>query len=78
MPKKSWSELSNPARAAIAAVSTVEILVTLAAWRDLKRRPGSALRGPKPFWALVSLVQPVGPLAYFAFARRSATQPDHT
>ncbi|ANI42905.1 membrane protein [Mycolicibacterium vaccae 95051] len=37
---------------------------------DLARRPASTVRGSKALWRTLSVVQPVGPLAYFAFGRR--------
>jgi hypothetical protein len=30
------------------------------------------VRGPKPLWVLGSVVQPVGPIAYLVFGRRSS------
>ncbi|WNG85315.1 hypothetical protein C6A87_015205 [Mycobacterium sp. ITM-2016-00317] len=36
---------------------------------DLTRRPASQIRGPKALWRALSVVRPVGPLAYFAFGR---------
>lgn len=52
------------------AAGAVEIALTLAAWRDMSSRPASRVRGPKRVWALAVLVQPVGPLAYFALGRQ--------
>lgn len=70
MAKKKWSELSPTQQRAICAAGAIEAVTTVAALRDLRRRPGAQVRGPKPVWALAFLVQPVGPLAYFAFGRR--------
>lgn len=67
---RKWSELTPSQRRAITVAGTVEVLMTVAAWRDLARRPAGAVRGPKPAWALGVLVQPVGPVAYFALGRR--------
>jgi Phospholipase_D-nuclease N-terminal len=50
----------------------VELVVTALAVRDLARRPSSQVRGPKAGWVLSFVVQPFGPLAYFAMGRRPA------
>lgn len=68
--KKSWSELTPPTRKAIVIGGVLETVMTLLALRDLKDRPKGALRGPKWLWVLLLFVQPVGPIAYFAYGRR--------
>jgi Phospholipase_D-nuclease N-terminal len=68
--KKSWAELSSTQKGVVVVAGAVEVVMTVAAWRDLATRPASTVRGPKPAWALAVLVQPVGPLAYFALGRR--------
>lgn len=70
MPSKKWSELSSSQQRAISVVAILEIALTVAAWRDLASRPADRVRGPRRLWALAVLVQPVGPLAYFAVGRR--------
>lgn len=70
MAKKTWSELSPSQRRAISVAGAVEVILTIAALRDLSSRPAASVRGPKPAWAAALFVQPVGPLAYFALARR--------
>jgi Phospholipase_D-nuclease N-terminal len=67
---KRWSDLSSAQRAAIIAVSTVEVVLTAAALVDLARRPSGQVRGAKQLWALGCFVQPVGPIAYLAWGRR--------
>jgi hypothetical protein len=68
--KKKWSELSPSARAGLVVAALVELVLTTVAMRDLSRRSRDQVRGPKWFWRLVSIVQPVGPLAYLALGRR--------
>lgn len=68
--KKKWRDLSAGQRAAVIAGGVAELVVTTRAMRDLLRRPSSEVRGPKVLWALASVVQPVGPVAYFLFGRR--------
>ena len=69
--KKQWKDLTGSQRAAIVAAGSVEIVVTTAALVDLVRRPKQSVRGPKWLWAASFVVQPVGPLAYFAVGRRT-------
>ncbi|WP_310961505.1 PLDc N-terminal domain-containing protein [Nocardioides terrisoli] len=68
--KKRWSDLSPTARKAIIAGGAAELVLTSMALRDLSRRDGSSVRGPKPIWVLSFVVQPFGPLAYLGFGRR--------
>lgn len=68
--KRSWSDLSRTQRRLIIAGGAVESVITTVALRDLARRPGSQVRGPKAAWALGCVVQPVGPVAYLLLGRR--------
>jgi len=71
--KKRWSELSQRQQAAIVAAGTVQVGLTVAALADVRRRSDDELRGSKAMWTAVAFVNFVGPLAYFAFARRSTS-----
>jgi hypothetical protein len=70
MAKRQWSELSLSQRRLIYLVGAAEVAMTGMALRDLERRPPGGVRGPKRFWALACVVQPVGPIAYLAAGRR--------
>ncbi len=70
MAKKKWSDLSTGQKRVVGVVGVAEVILTAAAWRDLAQRPAAEVRGPRAAWALACLVQPVGPLAYFARGRR--------
>jgi Phospholipase_D-nuclease N-terminal len=70
MAKKKWSDLQPFQQRLIIAGGAAEAVMTFAALRDLFRRPSSSVRGPKALWVVASVVQPFGPLAYFAFGRR--------
>lgn len=48
----------------------VEAVITVAALRDLAKRPAEELRGSKPAWLVAFFVQPFGPIAYFWAARK--------
>jgi hypothetical protein len=54
----------------VVATGTVQVGLLVAALTDLWRRPSDQVRGSRAFWTAVSLVNFVGPLAYFAFGRR--------
>ena len=70
--KKKWSDLSPAQQKAVIVGAAVELVVTTAALRDLHARPADLVRGPKFLWLLSFVVQPFGPIGYFALGRRSA------
>jgi hypothetical protein len=72
MANKKWSEMSTPTRAAVVVLAVAELIMTTVALRDLSRRAGDSVRGPKLLWRLVCLVQPVGPLAYMVLGRKGS------
>lgn len=69
---KRWSDLSGGQRRSIVAAGAVQVLLAAAALADLRRRPGDQVRGSKKLWAAATMVNFVGPLAYFLFGRRRA------
>jgi Phospholipase_D-nuclease N-terminal len=70
MAKQKWSDLSPSTRRLICVAGAAEAILTATALRDIARRPGDQVRGPKVAWVLSFVVQPFGPLAYFGFGRR--------
>jgi hypothetical protein len=68
--KSKWSDLTTLQRRAIVVGGALEAVMTLAALRDLAKRRADEVRGPKAAWVLSFVVQPIGPIAYFAVARR--------
>jgi hypothetical protein len=68
--KKKWSDLTPTQQKLILAGGAVEVILTTSALISLARRPKEAVRGPKALWAASLVIQPVGPLAYFALGRR--------
>lgn len=70
MATRTWSDFTRGQQQAIVAAGVLETVLTVAALRDLARRDPSEIRGPRAVWALAVFVQPVGPVAYFARARR--------
>jgi len=51
-------------------LTAVQVGLLLAAQIDLTRRTDEQVNGPKAAWRAVTLINFVGPLAYFAFGRR--------
>jgi Phospholipase_D-nuclease N-terminal len=74
MQRKRWDELSSEQQTKIIVGSIIEVVLTTAALVDLARRPADLVRGPKWAWAAGAFVQPVGPVAYFAFGRRKRVE----
>jgi hypothetical protein len=70
---KKWSEMSPGQKSGVVTLSLVELLLTAVALRDLARRPGNAVRGPKWVWSVLCFIQPVGPILYLALGRRRGT-----
>jgi hypothetical protein len=68
--KKRWRELSQRQRRVIVGSGAVQLILLVVALADLARRPRDQVNGPKPLWLVISLVNFVGPLAYFAFGRK--------
>jgi hypothetical protein len=70
MRKRNWSDLNPRERVAVVALVVAQFALLAAAWADLRRRPAARVRGPKALWALISLVNFAGPIAYFVAGRR--------
>jgi hypothetical protein len=70
MARKKWSDLTPRQKRAVYVGGAFETVLTAAALRDLAGRPGDEVRGSKAAWVLAFFVQPFGPIAYFAIARR--------
>ncbi len=67
--KKRWSELSSAAKAAIIIAGTAQILLQLAALRDLSQRTPAQVKGSKKGWVAASFINFAGPIAYFLCGR---------
>ena len=52
----------------------VHVIVLNLTWRDLRRRPASAVRGNKRLWRLASMANTSGSVAYWLFGRRRMPQ----
>lgn len=67
---RSWRELSRAQRISAIVGAIVQTTLMVAALRDLRRRPATAIRGPKWAWTVAAFVNFVGPLSYFLFGRK--------
>jgi hypothetical protein len=52
----------------------VHVIVLNLTWRDLRRRPASAVRGKKRMWRLAAMANTSGSVAYWLFGRRRMPQ----
>lgn len=68
--KKKWEDLTGTQRAGLGLLGVVQLGLLVAAQIDLTRRSDEQVNGPKPLWRAVTLINFVGPLAYFAVGRR--------
>ena len=69
---KRWRDLTSRQRRLIIGAAAVETALKVAMLIDLRRRPPSAVRGPKWAWAVTALANTAGvaPLTYFILGRR--------
>lgn len=70
MARKEWKDLSAGQKWGIVLSGMVQLGLLVAALLDIYRRPREEIRGSKVLWALVSLINFVGPISYFIFGRR--------
>jgi Phospholipase_D-nuclease N-terminal len=69
--RKSWRrDYTTAQRAGLVALGAVEVGLAAAAWADLARRDPAEVWGRKWVWALVIVINIVGPLAYFRWGRQ--------
>ncbi|MEV8274517.1 PLDc N-terminal domain-containing protein [Microbacterium sp. NPDC077184] len=64
------TDLSPIARVAFGATGLVQVAFAFLAFWDLSHRDEDEVRGPKPVWVPVILVNWIGPAAYFLFGIR--------
>lgn len=69
-------ELNGAAIAAIVVLGIVEFGLLIAAWIVLFRTPKERLTLPKWAWALLCLIQFVGPIVFFVAGRKPAQVTD--
>jgi hypothetical protein len=67
-----WRELTPRQRQAMMVRGAVQLGLLAAALNDLRSRPVSQVRGPKPLWTAICFANYLGagPIAYFLLGRR--------
>lgn len=70
MAKKSWKELSAGKRRTLVALAVAQVALISIVHADIARRDERELTASKRAWRLISLIDFVGPLAYFLAGRR--------
>ena len=68
--KRKFQDLPPGGKIAVAFAAIAELTLMVVALRDLYKRPAEQVKGPKPAWAAASMINFLGPIAYFAFGRR--------
>lgn len=68
--KKRWSDLTPLQQVGGIISATIQLALAATAWTDLARRPADEVNGPKPMWAVIILVNFIGPVSYFIFGTR--------
>lgn len=68
--RRGMRELGPRQRAMMGMAALVQFALLTAAQIDLLRRPSDDVRGSKWGWRAATLVNFIGPLAYFIFGRR--------
>ncbi|AKF27519.1 membrane protein [[Brevibacterium] flavum] len=66
-----WLDLPTELRFPVIAVAIAEFATKVSVWVSLSRRAPEKVRGPKWVWALLTIVNGVGPAAYWAFGRKN-------
>lgn len=73
MAKRKWKDLSPKTRKLLVAAGIAQVVLLSIAHGDLTRRSQDEVRGPKRAWRLITLIDFVGPIAYFIAGRRPRT-----
>lgn len=72
--KKDISQVSPAGKAALGVLGVVQVAFAALAFWDLAHRTDTQLRGPKPAWIPVIMVNWIGPAVYFVFGVRRSTR----
>jgi hypothetical protein len=68
-------DLNDRQKRLLLVVLVVHVIVARFTLRDLRRRPESAVRGPKRLWRVWATMNTTGSLAYWTFGRRRGATP---
>ncbi len=70
---RSLFDLDDRQKRLLLVVLVVHVILARFTLRDLRRRPESAVRGPKRLWRVWASLNTTGSLAYWTFGRRRGT-----
>jgi hypothetical protein len=68
-------DLNDRQKRLLLVVLVVHMILARFTLRDLRRRPESAVRGPKRLWRVWASMNTTGSLAYWTFGRKRGTTP---
>lgn len=75
MGRKTGQKRVGPAgKAALTTLGIIQVVFAALAFWDLASRPAKQVRGAKPAWIPVILVNWIGPAAYLLFGVRPTTR----
>lgn len=70
MAHQRWSDLTERQRRGITVAGIAQVVLFLAAVISIHRTPADRVRGRKGGWYALSLVNWIGPIAWFVAGRR--------
>ena len=66
-------DLNDQQKLLVVVILVAHLFIARFTLRDLRRRPDSAVRGPKRLWRVWSMANTTGSLAYWLVGRRRVT-----
>ncbi|MFZ2530706.1 MAG: hypothetical protein WAX14_24165 [Rhodococcus sp. (in: high G+C Gram-positive bacteria)] len=69
--KKKFADLAPWQKTVVLTLVSVQVSLAATAWADLATRPAGKINGSKGKWALITLINFVGPIWYFRKGRRT-------
>jgi len=70
MSKKQWSDMTSTQKTGTVVLVGAQVVMIAAALVNLRRQPEEQITGSKRLWAALSLVNFIGPIAYFLLGRK--------
>lgn len=68
--RKKWKDLTPGQRILTVVGALIQFTLLVLAQRDLAKRPVEQVKGPKWVWRIVTMINFLGPISYFAFGTR--------
>lgn len=69
--KQHWKDLSKGRKRMIVLAGCAQIVLQIAALRDLSQRTRAQVNGSKMGWVAASFINFIGPIAYFLRGRKA-------